>query len=109
SANAQVGDVDGDGILDFMVMDDFSQQLVAIYGNGDGTFGHSQFYGPLNGYIAAGDFNGDRRSDMALANGTSVTVIFATNGLNTPSEIRANFGPSPTIAAADFNGDGISD
>src|SRR5205085_2468432 len=65
--------------------------------------------------VAWGDFNGDGRPDLAVANGASVSVLLNTTpaGSSTPTfaaqqTFAAGSGPI-SVAWGDFNGDGRPD
>lgn len=63
-----VGDVDGDGALDIVVVNATGNNLAVRYGYGDGTFWPQQLrYGTNSGAldVVVGDFNRDRRLDLA--------------------------------------------
>jgi len=107
-------DLNGDGILDFVLLNS-NVPMVAVYlGNGDGSFQAPVDYatgaGPI--WVAFGDFNGDGIVDLAVADLTDETIsILLGNGNGT-------FGPRMTFAignspyeviTADFNKDGKLD
>jgi hypothetical protein len=116
-------DFNGDGILDLAIgsrnsYSSFVSGSVAILlGNGDGTFRPAASV-PTNGIpesISVGDFNGDGKPDMVVAN-TSSAAIFLGDGDGTfapgifiPSSYPANYAIFNAVAAADFNGSGLSD
>lgn len=68
--------------------------------------------GTLPVSVAAADFNGDGRIDLAVANfGSNSVSIFLNNGsggFGAPTDYAAGTNPS-SIVAADFNGDGKID
>lgn len=112
-----VGDFNGDGHLDLVTANgDFgtNNTVSVLLGNGDGTFQPSVDYatGTAPSFVALGDFNGDGKIDMAVANAVSNTVsILLGNGDGTfqpnidfPGGLGAN-----GVAAGDFNGDGMLD
>ncbi len=118
-------DFNGDGFLDLAVTNSNcpnppncgASTISIILGNGDGTF-----QGPVNYStgtdtypysIAVGDFNGDGKPDLAVANYATNTVsVFLGNGDGTFQEHidTATGGKEPTsVALGDFNGDGKLD
>ena len=76
-----LGDFNQDGIPDLAVPDDnYVGAVTVLLGKGDGTFSLAQAAPSTGSWpvaIAVGDFNGDGRMDMAVANnfGSSVTVL----------------------------------
>jgi hypothetical protein len=111
-----VGDFNGDGKLDVAIVgltSDDQGVLQIMLGNGDGTFRIGQTisfpHGSPNS-ITAGDFNGDGKTDLAVAqssiyfykgagDGTFASIATATVGTKSPTEVRAG----------DFNGNGKTD
>ncbi len=116
-------DFDQDGILDLAIVtvsDAAGDATVTVLlGNGDGTF-RPITPGPAVGrggqQIAAGDFNGDGIPDLAVevessaGDSSSIAILLGNgDGTFTPatgSEVTGEYG---SIAAGDFNGDGILD
>jgi len=129
-------DFNGDGILDFAVTvrndctgiaNCIGNVVNILLGNGDGTFRAGQtYFSGANGYfpinVATGDFNGDGKPDLALAN-RCVTILDCSYGivrilLNNGDGSFSLKGPSArmpagylvnTIVVSDFNGDGKAD
>jgi hypothetical protein len=122
------GDFNNDGKLDLAVLNnnlrDNGGSIAVLLGNGKGGFGPPLFYRIRNRHgnsfpaaLAAGDFNGDKKLDLAVAfanfstNASSYVRVLLGNGDGTFREgVRTAAGPNPLdIAAADFNGDGRLD
>ena len=117
ASHVAVGDFNGDGKLDAAVIGDTTNQFLAVLlGKGDGIFQTPLYpgagnYGAPND-IAVGDFNGDGKLDIALAQfNAGVVLILAGNGDGTfqpPVVIGTNSTPY-ALAVADLNGDGKAD
>jgi hypothetical protein len=113
-------DLNGDGKLDVVLqMNNSTQNLYVVLGNGDGTFQAPQIYslpgGPLyvSGTAIVADFNGAGRLDIAAPYGTSIgqygiSLLFGqSNGtftIGSPVNIVAGI-----MVGGDFNGDGKPD
>ncbi len=121
-----VADFDGDGQLDLAISnqscffpdgggDQGCPGTVSVLLNqGDGTFAGSATYAVENTpvAIAVGDFNGDGRPDLAVANENvgvvSILMHQADGGF--ADQVTYAVGASPVaVALADFDGDGVTD
>ncbi|MEG4092264.1 DUF4347 domain-containing protein, partial [Microcoleus sp. Pol12B4] len=112
-----VRDFNGDSKLDLAVANPISGangDFVSIrLGTGTGTFGNPTNFGQgINPRaIAAGDFNGDSRLDLATAplSGNNLSILLGDGTGSFSYPVSINAGASLTIATADFNGDGKLD
>jgi hypothetical protein len=121
-----IGDFNGDGKPDLAVASfgpsgPVEGVLSILLGNGDGTFQPAVTYS-TGGYtpesIAMGDFNGDGKADLVVANYGSaaagnlgnVSVLLGNGDGTFQSAVSYDGGGSPAfVAVADFNGDGKAD
>jgi hypothetical protein len=114
-----VADFNGDGKPDLAMPGPGNENLlgtsVAVFlGNGDGSFqAGTDFATPTGPFaVAAGDFNGDGKTDLAVVNyGSASLSILLGNGDGTfQGHVDYAVGVEPTSAAVgDFNGDGKQD
>jgi Bacterial Ig-like domain (group 3)/FG-GAP-like repeat len=117
-----VADFDGDGNLDIAATDSFNGVVQIFTGNGNGTFNVGPTFSTGAGVsalgIAVGDFNGDKKPDLAVVNNagtTSANVAILTNG-STPGSVVFTATQLPNlstlateITVADLNNDGKLD
>jgi hypothetical protein len=116
-----VADFNGDGKQDMAIANKTDGTVSILLGNGDGTFTAAApltaFPGGGANWVVAGDFNGDGKLDLAVANlSTNGTVtggvsIFLGNGNGTfgaATSVQVGNGPF-AIVAGDFNRDGKLD
>ncbi|OXS62743.1 hypothetical protein B1A99_02495 [Cohnella sp. CIP 111063] len=111
-------DLDGDGFTDLAVAANDRSALVALYGNGDGTFGAPVSYsvGAYPSYLTIADFNGDSLPDVAVSNdgGSDISILLnagAGGGSLFLGGVRvgAGIGTPAELVSGDFNEDGNAD
>jgi hypothetical protein len=116
----QAADFNGDGKMDLAVSNAFSSfeqsgaGIFILLGNGDGTFqtAYTVSAGDSPSAIASGDFNGDGKPDLAVANFDSSVSVLLGKGDGTFQAPVASYlvGSYPeSIVALDLNGDGKLD
>jgi len=110
-----VGDFNGDGNTDLVVANGTSNPgtVSVLLGNGDGSFQPAVKYAASNGprSVAVGDFNGDGRADLAVADVDGSVSVLPGNGDGTfQAPVNYAAGNFPySVAVGDFNGDGKPD
>ncbi|MGB2671811.1 MAG: FG-GAP-like repeat-containing protein [Candidatus Acidiferrum sp.] len=111
-------DFNSDGNLDLAIVNQATNNVSILLGNGDGTFtqaANSPFaVGKVPVAIATGDLNLDSHPDIAVLNQSDSTLsVFLGNGdgtFNAATNSPLATGQTPTaLAIADFNGDGNPD
>ncbi len=109
-----VGDFNGDGTPDLAIADYGGNNVTVLLGNGAGGFsaapGSPVAVGTAPDFLAVGDFNGDGKPDLAIANyGSNNVTVLLGNGAGRftaapGSPFAAGIGPT-SLAVGDFNGD----
>lgn len=113
-----VGDFNGDGKPDLAVTNGGTSNVSILLNSGTGTFLPAVNYAvgsegsdPVS--VAVGDFNGDGKPDLAVANakeGGSVSVLLNDGNGTFQAAVNYMVGGVPTsVAAGDFNADGNLD
>ncbi len=112
-----VGDFNGDGNLDFAVLNQSTNSVVVYLGNGNGTFQAPKtttIANPpqLTGVLVVADFNKDGKADVAVLatapqSGTRSILVLIGKGDGTfQSPVTYAITPAPTLlATGDVNGD----
>lgn len=113
----EAGDFNNDNKADLIVLGHNTSNFLVLLGTGTGTFATS-FNGPLQGNssfsddLAAGDFNGDGKSDLAVIRGAANVIhVLQGNGNGNFSDyaVVSLPGVPGTIVVKDLNGDSKPD
>jgi hypothetical protein len=117
-AAVAVADFNGDGGADLAIANVTSSTVTVLLANANGGYtaasGSPFATGAAPYSIAAGDFNGDGKADLAIANstGSNVTVLLGdgSGGFTQANGSPFAAGANPrSVVAGDFNGDGTAD
>jgi hypothetical protein len=111
-----MADFNGDGALDLTIVlttpNSPDNRVIVLLNDGSGRFAAPTTIAGLTGNpidVAAGDFNGDGKLDLAVATSLELDLVpgDGQGGFSNPSSIAPIIGSHPL--AADFNGDGELD
>jgi hypothetical protein len=113
SWSVALGDLDGDGDLDAMVANRFSNPNTVWTNDGNGTFTNSgQTLGNVSSFsVALGDLDGDGDLDAMVANWDSANPVWTNDGSGTFTNSGQSLGYNNSISVAlgDLDGDGDLD
>jgi VCBS repeat protein/centrosomal CEP192-like protein/FG-GAP repeat protein len=115
AVSVAVADFNGDGKPDLAVADAGGNAVSILLGNGDGTFQAPKDFTIVPGnnfttYVAAGDFNGDGKADLAVIDNSTVYVVLGNgDGTFTLKITLTGIANPQSVALGDFNGDGKLD
>jgi hypothetical protein len=114
---AAIADLNKDGKADLVVTNPGSSDFSVLFADGTGKFGTTNYPegspgGTQATYAVTGDFNGDGKPDVAVANNfsndVSVLIGDGAGSLGAPATFAVGFRPD-SIVTGDFNGDGNLD
>ena len=109
-ANIVVGDYNSDGFADIIGFDQDSSEIVAKFGNGDGTFGNEQtIFSGVPSDIFSEDLDGDGDLDLAWKSGNNLSTLLNDGNGNFGSATTATIGAGTIDEFADLNNDGNLD
>ena len=112
-SDVALGDVNGDGRLDFVTANSSNNTVSVLLGTGTGSFGPKTDYptGTSPQGVALGDVNGDGRLDVVTVNyGSTASVLLGTGAgaFSINTDYATGFRPD-NVALGDVNGDGRLD
>ena len=110
-SDVAVADFNGDTKLDLVVSNRNSDNVSILLGDGAGSFGAPTNFNLLGGTspmgVAVGDFNGDTKLDLAVANdgSNSVSILLGDGAGSFGTATNFPVGKPSSVAVGDFNRD----
>ncbi len=105
------GDLNADGLVDVVLIDNAGGALVVLIGNGNGKFSTAVRYAMVDPVdVALGDMDRDGKIDAVVACGRQVAVALGdgSGAFNSPSYYPIG-GHAESLALADIDSDGLTD
>ncbi len=107
------GDLNSDGTLDLIALDNYNKRLFMLGGNGSGAFEAARIVSVSTSFdnVFLGDLNGDGRPDLIFPNSTDGSIATLLNNgdgsFSEPGQVITAAQNTPLLA--DVNGDGTAD